>query len=332
MATRILTALLVLTLISAVACGSAAPEPTAVPDPPATQAADAGPVAEPSAAPVESATSQPTAKSQMAAPSPDVEVNPGKLTIMVGDLGTERFDQAVAGGAGGTGPIYGRIMGGYLISDNETRDLVPGIAEDWNLSGDGLTWEFTIRDGVKFHDGSNLTPEDVLWTLQNYFGPQAIDYSTSATVLLVSRVIDRIELGEANSVNLITESPITPLAVELSEAGTAWFHIMPKRDEVHNEEVELAYDNNPIGSGVMKLVGRTPAQVMEFERFDDYYYQLGNGFPEDKRVKFQSLDIFVVPEEATRVSAIRSGEADMGALRVSYGSSLLAISLALGSL
>jgi ABC-type transport system substrate-binding protein len=51
--------------------------------------------------------------------------------------------------------------------------------------------------------------------------------------------------------------------------------------------------------------------VMKFERFDDYYYQPANGFPDDKRVNFQSLDLFLVPEEATRAAAIRAGDADI---------------------
>jgi peptide/nickel transport system substrate-binding protein len=50
---------------------------------------------------------------------------------------------------------------------------------------------------------------------------------------------------------------------------------------------------------------------MKFERFDDFYYQAENGFPEDKRVNFQSLDMFMVPEEATRVAALRGGNADI---------------------
>jgi peptide/nickel transport system substrate-binding protein len=50
---------------------------------------------------------------------------------------------------------------------------------------------------------------------------------------------------------------------------------------------------------------------MEFERFEDFYYQPSNGLPEDRRVKFASLDLRLVPEEATRVAALRSGEADI---------------------
>jgi peptide/nickel transport system substrate-binding protein len=61
----------------------------------------------------------------------------------------------------------------------------------------------------------------------------------------------------------------------------------------------------------MKLVNHIQAEVMEFERFDDYYYQPDNGLPEDRRVKFWALDLRLVPEEATRVAAIRSGEADI---------------------
>ena len=297
---NILRVLVVLTLALAVACGGspAAPDPTAAP------------AAEPTGA-MSGEPAQPTAAAQPAAPPGEVEVNPGKLTIMVGDLGTERFDPAVASGAGGTGPIYARIMGGYLISDNETRGLVPGIAEDWGFSADGLTWTFTIRDGVKFHDGSDLTPEDVLWTFQHYFGPEAIDYTTSSLLLMVARALDTIELSGPNTVSLTTQLPITPVATELSSAGNQWFHVLPRRDEVHNVEVELAYDNEPIGAGAMQLVARTPASVMEFERFDDFYYQPDNGFAIDKRVNFQSLDLFVVGEEATRVAALRAGEADI---------------------
>jgi peptide/nickel transport system substrate-binding protein len=61
----------------------------------------------------------------------------------------------------------------------------------------------------------------------------------------------------------------------------------------------------------MKLIDQVPAEVMNFERFDDFYYQPANGLPEDRRVKFQFLDLRLVPEESTRVSALRAGQADI---------------------
>jgi peptide/nickel transport system substrate-binding protein len=301
--------LLGLTLVLVLACGSAAP---ATPDPTATSPAapaDAAPTTAPTA-PVASDTAQPTSTPQMAAPPAEVEVNPGKVTIMVGDLANERFDNAFEAGSGGQN--YGRILHGYLISDNERKDMVPGIASHWGLSPDGLTWTFTIRKGVKWHDGSELTPQDVLWSLQHQYGPQAYEYTSNSTALTVSQAMDRIELSGPDKVSVTSKKHQPDMAVNVSELTASWAgHVMPKRAELHDEAEELAYDLNPIAAGSMKLVGHTPAQVMKFERFDDFYYQPENGFPEDKRVNFQSMDMFLVSEESTRVAALRAGEADI---------------------
>jgi peptide/nickel transport system substrate-binding protein len=86
---------------------------------------------------------------------------------------------------------------------------------------------------------------------------------------------------------------------------------MPKRAKLYEPEAEAAYQRNPVGAGPMRLVKFVQAYSMTFERFDDFYYQPKNGFPEDKRVNFQSLDLILVPEEATRVAALRAGEADI---------------------
>jgi ABC-type transport system substrate-binding protein len=101
------------------------------------------------------------------------------------------------------------------------------------------------------------------------------------------------------------------MAVMTSRAGPNYFPILPERAEQYDPEVAAAYERNPIGAGFMSLVEHVPASVMKFERFDDYYYQPANGLPEDKRVNFQSLDMYLVPAESTRVAALRSGEVDM---------------------
>ena len=254
-----------------------------------------------------------------AAPAAEVKVNPGKVTIMIGDFGTERFDPAfnVA-----TGHTFGRNIGGFLISGNEKGEMVPGIATKWDISEDGRAWTFTIRKGVKFHDGSDVTPEDVRWTLDHNFGPQALEWTTSSTSQGLSRRMNGVELAGPDKVTLAGKEPIVELAWYMSEVGPTWIHVIPGRANLHDSEEEVAYDKKPIGAGPMMLEKHVDSYKMTLQRFDDFYYQPANGLPEDKRVNFQSLDIFLVPEEATRVAAIRAGEADIAPVSVSAGKQL----------
>jgi peptide/nickel transport system substrate-binding protein len=189
--------------------------------------------------------------------------------------------------------------------------MVPGIASDWEISPDGLTTTFTIREGVKWHDGSDLTVDDVLWTLQHQMGPEAQNHVVASDLLVLSGDMDHIELAGPNQVSVVTTQPHLELLNIMSEVSGQWFHMMPAREELYNEAVEVAYDQNPIGAGPMSFVEHVPADHMSFERFEDFYYQPANGFPIDKRVTFQRLDMYLVPEEATRVAALRAGDADI---------------------
>jgi len=249
----------------------------------------------------------------VATPTPTPVTAPapaGKVTIMVGDFATETFDPlTIAGSPGGLN--YGRILHGFLISGNEKGEKIPGIATEWVLSADGLTWTFTIRPGVKFHDGTELTAEDVFWTFQHYFGPDALEYNTSGTFQLVSREFDKMEMIGPNKVTVTTKTPIPPLAYNLSEVEAAWSGILPRRPKLYDEAAGVAYDKKPIGAGPMWLADHIPGFLMQFERFDDYYFQPKNGFYEDRRVNFKTLDLVLAPEKATRVAAIRAGESDI---------------------
>ena len=289
----------VLLLLFALACGTSAPA-TAEPETTAPDTSAAAPTA--AAAPA-----QPTAIPEPTAAA-EVKVNPGKVTWMTGDLGAERFDVVFDSSSGFNNS--GRFLHGALIATNEDTQLLPGIASDWSLSNDGLTWSFTIRKGVKFHDGTDLTAADVLWTWRHCFSPEALDWAINNSCQTIARLIDKTEqTGDKVSMTTSVYFPAFD-SDRNSEAGNV-SGILPRRDKLHDEAAEAAFDKNPIGAGVMRLVKHVPAEVMEFERFDDYYYQPANGFPEDRRMKFTSLDLRVAPEEATRVAALRAGEADI---------------------
>src|SRR5262249_1975746 len=136
---------------------------------------------------------------------------------------------------------------------------------------------------VKFHDGTDVTAEDVLWTLRHIIGPQAKEYATTSISLTMSANMDRIDQTGPDEVTLVTKTPVNTLIQDLSEASQSWTGaIYPKRSAVHDVEAEQAYDKNPVGAGIMKLVERVPATSMTFERFPDYYYQPANGFDVDK--------------------------------------------------
>ena len=53
-----------------------------------------------------------------------------------------------------------------LVGRTPDQEIVPSLASDWTVSDDGLTYTFTLQEGVKFHDGQDLTPQDVVWSLQ----------------------------------------------------------------------------------------------------------------------------------------------------------------------
>jgi peptide/nickel transport system substrate-binding protein len=237
------------------------------------------------------------------------EVHPGKLTWMIASFGNERFEYLVSRG---TGHDMARILHGFMISSDIVegkREFAPGILTDWAVSEDGLNWMLTVREGVKFHDGTDLTAEDVTWSLQHNIGPQAVEHGGTQTLAFN---MDRIEQTGPNNVSVTTKAVHLDLAERISDASGVWFGaVFPKRTALHDDELEKAYDRNPIGAGAMKFVKHVPVELMSFERFDDYYHQPENGFSSDKRVNFTELDLRLVPEEATRVAALRAGEVDI---------------------
>ena len=293
-----------LLLLLAVACGTAAtatpaPKPTTAPAP--STGGQATPTAMPKATPTPAAP----------------VVNPGKLTWMVASWGAARFDSVLSGT--GVSNQYARQIHGFLIAANPQGSMIPGIATDWSISADGLAWTVNLRDGVQFHDGTSLTAADVAWSMSHEMGPDILGFANSTTSQAAARNAAGVEQTGPKQVTYRTKAPDSGVPSGLwSEAGPNWLgHILPKRAELHNEAAETAYDQKPIGAGPFKLIRHVPAEVMEFERFENFYYQPKNGLPEDRRPKFKFLDLRVVPEEATRVAALRAKEADVAPISIS---------------
>ena len=282
---------LLLVLGFVIACGTAAPVPaTSVPE----------------AAPAQSTSppqGQATAIPAPTAPPAAVEIS-GTVTIMQAVWGNQLFDTR---DASAEVRRYGQLVHGYWIGSNENVELIPGIAESWELSDDGLTWSFVIREGVKFHDGSVLTIDDALFTMTDSFVPDAFASKVSG----FGRKRDKIEITGPNTVSFTLTEVDASLASVLSESfpSSNYGALMP---QAYLEKVGRdGYNDKPIGAGAFEVVEFRRSEKMILERFDDFYYQPANGFPEDRRSNFLTLDLRLVPESATRASAMEAGQADI---------------------
>ena len=241
----------------------------------------------------------------------DDMVNPGTVTVMSSTFGGERFSQR------GSSPTdYERQFHGYLI-DSDVVDgrmiIVPGLARRWELSSDGKTTRYTLREGAKFHDGTYIETEDALWSLQNSMGPGAFEYGVGAG-LRYAENMRAIEITGPNEISVISNVSIPEMHRYTSRgSGTASVSaVFPRRPNLYDEAGELAFDLNPIGAGPIRLREHSLGESMTFERFGDYYHQPANGFFQDQRLQFQTLRFVLAPDESTRVAALRANEVDMG--------------------
>ena len=168
--------------------------------------------------------------------------------------------------------------------------LAPSLAESWSVSEDGLVYEFALRPGAKFHNGDAVTAEDVQFSFERYRG-------TSHDVL--KNRVAAVETPDPQHVRFKLKEPWPDfLTFYGSASGAGW--IVPKK---YVEKVgDDGFKKAPIGAGPYKFVSFTPGVELVLEAFDGYWRKT----PPVKR-----LVLKVIPEEATRLAALKRGEVDI---------------------
>ena len=267
----IVFSVLVISALALSACGT--PEPTAAPkaeEPTATLA----PVGD---TPVP-ATAVPT--------EVKAEVPQGGTVILMGH-------QEVSGlSPDNSGPDVEWVMvaniHNALVELDYNLVLEPVLAESYEVAEDGLTYTFKLRQGVKFHDGTEFTAKDVKYTYDYYRDPE------NATTIVGNFLgVDRVETPDDYTV-----------VVHMSEVNAAFMvngaTTFIVQSEYHKEVGEDTYKTAPIGTGAFKLKEWRPAEYTELEAFDDHF----RGRP---NIDFLREDI--VPEPSVRTIALETGEA-----------------------
>ena len=167
------------------------------------------------------------------------------------------------------------------------------LAEDWEVSADGLEWTFKLRKGVTFHNGDKFTADDVVFTYNRSNDPdQSIHSRILANITSVQKVDD-------NTVKIMLAKPQASLLVKTLERASG--RAMTIVNERALEEMGLEqYGLTPVGTGPFKVVEHQLGQGVVLERFEDYY--------DSARPKLDKITFTPIPEPEPLAAAIEAGD------------------------
>ena len=177
--------------------------------------------------------------------------------------------------------------------DPETFAIKPSLATDWKFAEDN-SLDLTIRQGVKFHDGSTLSPDDVVYTINMAANPDSKVATPSNYAW-----IDKAEKTGDWTVRIRMKRP-TPAALEYLAMVTP-IHPKAYREKVGPE----GFAAKPVGAGPYKIVKNEQGKEVAFERFDDYWSGSPKGKPAIKK-----LHVRFVPDLATEVTELLAQRCD----------------------
>src|SRR5207253_6640955 len=183
----------------------------------------------------------------------------------------------------------------YALHDAVVKPLpgsamTPSLAESWSMSPDGLVYEFVLRKGAKFHNGDPVTADDVKCSFERYRGASAKPLKDSVAA------IETADPGRGRC--RLKRAWPDFMTFYVGATGASW--IVPRKyvEKVGDEGFKKA----PIGAGPYRFVSFSPGVELVFEAFDQYWRKT----PHVKRLVLKAI-----PDEATRLAALKRGEVDI---------------------
>lgn len=194
-----------------------------------------------------------------------------------------------------------RFVHSSLVLQDPEGNYVPYLAESWEMSEDGLTWTFHLKEGVTFHDGTPLTAQDVAWTYT-----RAKDPANPGAAGAALAAVESFEATDDSTVVMHLPQPFFPLLTSLSDP--AFFGIL-SQDAVEGSE---EYGRAPVGSGPYMFKEWVTGEKIVLERNPDFdwgpeYAHAGPGYLDE-------IEFRVIPETATQVVSMEAGEVHVSAV------------------
>ena len=186
-------------------------------------------------------------------------------------------------------PLYSTLL---QIDPYHYPKVIGDAASEWKIAPDGLTYTFTLRPGIKFHDGSTLTAADVKATYDKIVFPPP---GTRSVRKAHYTAVKSIEAPDAGTVVFHLKFPSASL---LDNLGSPWNVIYPKK---YLDKDPNYFKTNVVGSGPFKFKHYTRGATFEGERNPDYFVK--------DRPYLDGYKFFISPETSVRAAAVRSGRA-----------------------
>jgi peptide/nickel transport system substrate-binding protein len=205
-----------------------------------------------------------------------------------------------------------------LVQQDMTDDtsipppLVPGLAQSWVISADGKTYTFHLKEGVKFHDGTDFTADDVVFNVYRQFDQTTVDRENAPHFFEAAAAaagwrwdiagLDRVEAVDDYTVRFTLSHAFNPFLRMFTQTDCGPMGIIsPESVEKYGNDGVQA---NIVGTGPFKFVERVPGDFMVIERFDDYW-------KDEWKALVDKVIIVVMPDTAARQAALRTGEVHM---------------------
>src|SRR5262245_4827486 len=178
-----------------------------------------------------------------------------------------------------------------LVKPMPGKPTAPSLAESWKASPDGLTYEFVMRKGARFHNGEPVTAEDAKFSFERYRGIHARHFK---------EMITAVEAPDPGRLRFRLKQPWPDFMVYFGTFASSAAWVVPKK---YVEQVgEDGFKKAPVGAGPYRFVSFNPGVELVLEAFEGYW----KNPPSVKRLVFR-----VIPDPATRVAALKGGEVDL---------------------
>ncbi|KAA0018125.1 ABC transporter substrate-binding protein [Salinicola corii] len=179
------------------------------------------------------------------------------------------------------------LFDGLMDYEPGTTNLVPDLAERYEISDDGLTYTFHLRHGVKFHNGREMTAADVKYSLERTVNPKTQSPGAGFFSSIVG--FDEASSGATTTLSGISTPDDYTVEITLSAPDATFLHVMALNfaSVVPKEAVEKwgpDFGKHPVGTGAFKLKDWALGQHLTFVKNDDYYRQ---GIPYLDQIDFQ---------------------------------------------